>query len=265
MKTYFPDPRCAVGFVPATLSLTGALLRSWMRNPVMAVQSIIFPAFLLMVFDTVFGSTVTRMGGTDSIGGTAALIALVSVQQGTLTSAVYVTRDRDSGLLDRQWSLPFPHGAILSSKVLAEFLRGSISTIIMLAIGFLLGLRFSGGLLPVVAAIGLSALFGVACCLFILALAANSDEKTVLMVFSSIFLLQLFFNTGFAPLESYPGWMQPLVEYQPMSPAIDAMRAFFDGTVDVRATTIAVAWVSVMIAVFGVWAQRSMSSIVGSR
>jgi ABC-2 type transport system permease protein len=36
--------------------------------------------------------------------------------------------------------------------------------------------------------------------------------------------LLFFFCTGFVPLPQYPSWIQPVVEHQPMSYAVEAMR-----------------------------------------
>src|SRR4029077_1539158 len=36
--------------------------------------------------------------------------------------------------------------------------------------------------------------------------------------------LLFFFCTGFVPLAQYPHWIQPVVEHQPMSYAVEAMR-----------------------------------------
>ena len=34
----------------------------------------------------------------------------------------------------------------------------------------------------------------------------------------------MFFSTGFVPLEQYPRWIQPVVQHQPVSYAVEAMR-----------------------------------------
>ena len=34
----------------------------------------------------------------------------------------------------------------------------------------------------------------------------------------------MFFSTGFVPLDQFPDWIQPVVEHQPVSCAIEAMR-----------------------------------------
>ena len=61
------------------------------------------------------------------------------------------------------------------------------------------------------------------------AVATRAGGKTVLELTSIICLLLLFFNSGYAPVEQYPGWLQPIVANQPMTPAIEAMRALAAG------------------------------------
>jgi ABC-2 type transport system permease protein len=41
--------------------------------------------------------------------------------------------------------------------------------------------------------------------------------------------LLFFFCTGFVPLAQYPSWIQPVVEHQPMSYAVEAMRGLAFG------------------------------------
>ena len=39
-----------------------------------------------------------------------------------------------------------------------------------------------------------------------------------------VWALLMFFSTGFVPLDQYPRWIQPVVQHQPMSYAVEAMR-----------------------------------------
>ena len=68
--------------------------------------------------------------------------------------------------------------------------------------------------------------------------------------------LLLFFNTGMVPLDVFPGWLQPVVRAQPMSPAIETMRALADGGPTLWPLLQAVAWVLGLIVVFGPLAVR---------
>lgn len=245
-------------------AMIGHLLRSWMRNPIMIIQTLVFPAMLLIMFDVVFGKTMGGAGG-DSIAGTTALIALVGVMQGGLVTAVYLIRDRESGLLDRLWTQPARRWTLLGSRLVAEMIRGLVSTAVLLVVGVAMGLRPEGGPLPLLGALILPTLFGAACSTMLVALTIRGSEKAALQTFSGLFLVLLFLNTGFAPAENYDDWLRPFIEHQPMSPAIDACRALYGGTVDWPATFEALAWIAGMLVVFGWLAVRGMRSVIGRR
>ncbi|MGV0801939.1 hypothetical protein ABQF26_33545, partial [Mycolicibacterium elephantis] len=66
----------------------------------------------------------------------------------------------------------------------------------------------------------------------------------------------VFASSGVAPVGMYPSWMQPLIQYQPMSAAIDSMRAFVEGTSPVMPLTLTIVWFFAFAAVFGPLAVR---------
>ena len=75
--------RRAVGLGAQVASYTGALLRAWVRDPGIIVQSLVVPAFMLAMFHLVFGESTTAIGLGDSIFGTTGLVALVGAMFGT--------------------------------------------------------------------------------------------------------------------------------------------------------------------------------------
>jgi ABC-2 type transport system permease protein len=66
----------------------------------------------------------------------------------------------------------------------------------------------------------------------------------------------MFFNSGFVPLENYPAWLQPLVRAQPMSCAIEAMRACTLGGPITTPLLQTLAWSTGLALVFGTLAVR---------
>jgi ABC-2 type transport system permease protein len=71
-------------------------------------------------------------------------------------------------------------------------------------------------LIPVPAGIGFSAL--------VCAVAVRASSVSALSGLSILFLLMLFVSTGFAPLESYPQALRPVVHVLPLSCGVDTMR-----------------------------------------
>ena len=66
----------------------------------------------------------------------------------------------------------------------------------------------------------------------------------------------LFLNTGVAPAEAFPGWLQPVVRFQPISPTIEAMRALAAGGPVLRPLWQAGVWAGALVAVFAPVAVR---------
>ncbi len=72
-------------------------------------------------------------------------------------------------------------------------------------------------------------LFGVSFATMVTALAVNAAKAPLVEILSLLCTLLLFFNSGFVPTGAYPTWLQPFVENQPMSCAIDAMKGLSMG------------------------------------
>ncbi|MFW0789337.1 ABC transporter permease [Gordonia sp. CPCC 205333] len=248
-------PRAAVDVVTQSAVHCGALLRAWLRDPGVIIQALVFPAFLLIMFQVVFGKSTTAIGAGQSIFGNAGLVALVGAMQGTMLTGVALINDRDSGLLSRLWTLPVPRSGFLLGRILAEAVRILAGTVVLLVFAMTMGFRFEQGLLAGLGAVLIPVLFGVAWAWVVIALATVSG-KAQIQYLGVLFLVLLFFNTGFAPATEYPGWLQPIVEYQPMSPAIDTMVGLAEGGPIASPLSLTICWAVAISAVFGVLAAR---------
>lgn len=250
------DETSIATFVTSTLLQSRRLLRRWSREPGVLVQSLVFPTFLLVVFHWVLGKTVTLFSGQDSLYGQLPLIALLAAMFGTLTTGIALTAERDDGLLARFWVLPVHRASGVASRLVAEAARTLISTILLILVGIALGFRFQQGFWSVIGFVFVPVAFTVGFATMVVAIAVISSGKTVLELLSTVCLLMLFFNTGFVPAEQYPGWLQPVVEAQPMSPAIDTMRGLAVGGPVLTPLLQTLAWIVGFVAVFGVLAVR---------
>lgn len=243
-------------FGSATMLQSGRLLRRWTREPAILVQSLIFPAFLLVVFDWVLGKTVTLFSGEDSLFGLVPMSALLAGMFGTITTGIALTAERDSGLLTRFWALPVHRASGLASRLLAEAIRTLATTVILTAVGFALGFRFERGWLSTVGFICIPVLFIIGFATMILAIAVVTSGRSALELLASICLLMLFFNSGLVPVDKYPDWLQPVVRAQPMSPAIEAMRGLSAGGSVLTPLLQTLAWTVGFVVVFGALAVR---------
>jgi oleandomycin transport system permease protein len=128
------------------------------------------PVIFLLLFVYVFGGAIA--------GDTATYLQYalpgVLVQTVVFASAgtgTGLADDLKTGIFDRFRSLPISRTAPLLGAIGADLVRYVTSGAIMLAFGFLLGFRTNGGVLGVVAALGLVTVFAFALCWVFTALA----------------------------------------------------------------------------------------------
>ncbi|NKY53542.1 ABC transporter permease [Nocardia vermiculata] len=237
--------------VPQTVVQTQRLLRRWRRDPVTTAQTLGFPALLLVVLNTVLGRQISAFSGVDALYGTVPMVAVVSAMTGSLAGAVTLGRERDSGLLARLSVLPVHRASGPLSRILAEVIRIVVCTAVLFAIGTALGFRFHRPL-AALAVLGVPVVYGLGFATMVTAVAVYSARTFVVEAVSLGSALLMFFSSGFVPPQAYPDWARPLVQHQPMSAAVDAMRALALGEPAGSALAATLAWSVGAMLVFAV-------------
>ncbi|TCJ99162.1 ABC transporter permease [Nocardia alba] len=237
---------------PQTLIQTRRLLTRWGRDPLTMMQALFFPALLLVMLNAVLGKQVSSFAGADALYGSVPMVSLVGVMSGSLAGAVTLGRERDAGLLARFWVLPVHRASGLLSRVVAEGVRILVCTLVIFAVGVVLGFRFTQGLFAAIALFAIPVLYGLGFATMVTALAVYTAKAALVEFVSLGSSLLMFFSTGFVPLAAYPGWARPIVEHNPLTHAIDTMRGLSLGG-PVRGPLLAtLAWSLGAIAVFAV-------------
>nr|WP_221247183.1 ABC transporter permease [Gordonia humi] len=220
MATWFANSRV----------LTGRQIVVYIRNVPTVLQSLIIPAVSLVLIKVVLGDTVGEATGQDSLYGTVPLMILVGSMGGSMVSAIRLNRERSTGLLARLYVMPINRAADLTSRVAAEAVRILAVTLILLAVGYAMGFRFSQGVGSAIALVAVPVVFGSAYAVLVLAIAVSSPSGAPLVQYLGLLMnVLMFFNSGFSPIDAYPGWLQPIVANQPMTPGIDLMRSLATG------------------------------------
>jgi ABC-2 type transport system permease protein len=143
---------------------------------------------------------------------------------GAIIGAVGIMRERTDGLLSRLWVLPVHRASGLLARLAADAVRIVVITAGVMCVGLLLGFRFEQGIFQAVVWLFIPAVFGVAFSAAIITLALYSANTIAPQATEIICAILMFFSTGFVPLDQYPKWIQPVVEHQPVSYVIEAMR-----------------------------------------
>jgi ABC-2 type transport system permease protein len=234
----------------------GRLLRRWRRDPIVAVQALLFPTLLLIVYKLLIGKAVLAVTGYDSLYGLVPMCAVVGAIFGTLGAGLALPAERESGLLARLWVLPVHRASALTGRLIAEAARAFTSAIMLTIFGIALGLRFSYGWIGVPAFVLLPVAISAGMATLVIAIATRADGKAMVTWLGAGCVVLLFLNTGVAPAEAFPGWLQPVVRFQPISPTIEAMRALAAGGPVLRPLWQAGVWAGALVAVFAPVAVR---------
>jgi ABC-2 type transport system permease protein len=126
-----------------------------------------------------------------------------------------------------------------------------ITILVIVAVGYAVGFRFSNGALPAVAMVALATVFGLAiCCISAYTGLAIGDEESV-QAFGLIWVFPLtFLSSAFVPIPTMPGWLQAFAKNQPVTNVIDTMRAMAIGGPIETNLLKSIAWLAAIFAVF---------------
>src|SRR5215470_5880403 len=206
--------------------------------------------FVLM-FRFVFGGAipVSNRGGyvqfllPGIIGQTAAFASF-----GT---AIALAQELQKGVIDRLRSMPMARSAVLAGRLVADTVRMLITILIIVAVGYAVGFRFTNGVVPAVAMIVLATVFGLAiCCIAAFTGLAIGDEESV-QAFGLIWLFPLtFVSSAFVPISTMPGWLQAFANNQPVTYVVDTMRALALGGPIAESLWKSIAWLAGIFIVF---------------
>ena len=207
-----------------TWILTQRLLIRWSHDIQTLLQALILPPMFLASINLVFGKLVSTVSGHSALYGSVPMAALVGAVFGSTASGICLMHERDDGLLARFWVLPVHRASDLLSRLAAEVVRILATTVLVMCTGLVLGFRFGQGIPAALAWMVIPVIFGVAFAFLVTTLALYMVNTVLAESTGIVVALLFFFSTGFVPLSQYPSWLQPVVEHQPLSYAIDAMK-----------------------------------------
>ncbi|MDP3964578.1 MAG: ABC transporter permease [bacterium] len=205
-------------------------LKHIIKNLDQLLSVAISPLMFLLLFRYVFGGAIDT-GGTSYVNFLVAGILVQMAAFGASTTAISVAADLKRGIVDRFRSLPMFSPALLIGHVTADLARNIISSIIMLAAGFLVGFRPNADFGEWLLVLGLLLVFtfSISWLSAIMGLFAKSVEAVQWLTFLFIFPLT-FASSAFVPTDGMPGWLRVFAENQPVTHVIEAMRSWLVGT-----------------------------------
>jgi len=207
------------------------------------------PVVLLVTLNIVLEDGISQVTGHSALYGSVPLIAMVGAMSGSMVGGIGLMGERTDGLLSRFWVLPVHRASDLLSRLVADAVRIMVTTAVILCAGVVMGFRFRQGILASVAWVFAPTVFGVAFTMIVITLALYAANTIVVEGTEVIWGMLMFFSSGFVPLDQFPRWIQPVVQHQPVSYSVEAMRGLSLGGPVLTPTVGMLLWSAGIVAV----------------
>lgn len=202
------------------------------RNTDQLLGAFFQPIMFLVLFASVFGGSIEKAlpPGVTYINFLMAGIIVQSVAFGSTTTAIAISNDLKTGIIDRFRSLPMSNVAVLNGHVISDIFRNGISTLVMIVTGLLIGFRPHANFVEWLYIIGILLLFTLAFSWLsaIVGVMAKSVEAVQWLTFVIVFPLT-FASSAFTPTEGMGKYLRLFAENQPITQAVNAVRALILG------------------------------------
>jgi ABC-2 type transport system permease protein len=241
---------------PLATSLEASLAFAWRAMlkikhvPMQLFDVTAFPIMFVLLYTYLFGGALAD-SPREYLQMLLPGVLVMTVSWITIYTGQSLNTDISKGVFDRFRSLPIWRPAVLVGMLLADTVRYTIGSVVVLAVGMLLGFRPGGGALGVVLAVGLLLLFSFALSWVWTALGLKMQTPEAVMQTSMTVLFPLTFASNvFVDEATMPGWVQAFVKANPITHLADASRALMHGTGVGSNVVWVLLWSAALVAIF---------------
>ncbi|WP_320780070.1 ABC transporter permease [Streptomyces sp. CRN 30] len=226
------------------------------RYPSMTLNLLLTPVMLLLLFVYLFGDVMSAGigGGADRSAYIAYLVPgllLMTIGSTTIGTAVSVSMDMSEGIIARFRTMAIHRGSVITGHVIGSVLQSVLSVLLVGTVAVAIGFRSTDAtVLEWLAAFGLLVLFSLALTWIAVGMGLISPNAEAASNNALPLIFLPLISSAFVPVDTMPGWFQPVAEYQPFTPAIETLRGLLLGTGIGHNGWLALAW-CVGLAVLG--------------
>ncbi len=207
------------------LVLTGRNLVHIAREPLQLSDVTIQPVLFTLLFVYVFGSGVVLPGGGSYKDFAIAGLLALNITTSAMGTAVGLSTDLNTGVIDRFRTLPMWRAAVLVGRSAADLSTAALCTLIVAVTGLVIGWRPDASIGSVIAGFALFLLFSYALswgcgCLGIVSKGPESAQGVGLVI---LFPLAIVSN-GLVPTQHMPTVLRVIADWNPVSAVTAAAR-----------------------------------------
>jgi ABC-2 type transport system permease protein len=222
------------------------------RQPVWIIFGMMLPLLYLFLFGPLLeGATQAAGTGTNAFNWFVPGLLIQIAIFGTAFGGFGLIAELRSGVIERMRVTPMSRAAMLLGRSLRDVTILMIQAILLIALAIPLGLVVDA--VGVVVVLALLALIGLAVSplSYSAALILKSEDAFAPLV-NSITMPLLLLSGILLPMALAPDWLQTLSSLNPLTHAVDAARALFNGAWGDPAIAIGVG-LSLALAIISVW------------
>jgi ABC-2 type transport system permease protein len=240
MKTHPQHSRLVWAFMDSWVLITRSIKHIF-KNLDQLLSLAIQPIMFMLLFRYVFGGAIET--GINYVNFLVAGILIQSAAFGATTTSISVAADVKRGIVDRFKSLPMVSSAVMTGHVVADLLRNTISSAIMIGVALLIGFKpvASFGDWMTILGVLLLFTFSFSWLSAIMGLLAKSVEAVQWMGFVLVFPLT-FASAAFVPTAGMPSGLRYFAEHQPVTHVIEALRALMNGLPPGNHISMSIIW-----------------------
>jgi ABC-2 type transport system permease protein len=208
--------------------LTGRNLVHIKREPLQLSDVTVQPVLFTLLFVYVFGSGVVLPGGGSYKDFAIAGLLAMNLTTSAMGTAVGLSADLGSGVIDRFRTLPMWRPAVLVGRSLADVMTAAICAAFVAVTGLVIGWRPDASAASIAGGFGIFLLFsyalswGCAC----LGMVSKSPESAQGIGLVILFPLAIVSN-ALVPTEHMPVVLQTIANWNPVSAVTAACRQLF--------------------------------------
>jgi ABC-2 type transport system permease protein len=208
--------------------LTQRNLQHIAREPLQLSDAVVQPLLFTLLFVYVFGAGISLPGGGKYAAFAVAGLLALNLTTSAMGTAVGLSTDLSTGVIDRFRTLPMWRPAVLVGRSFADLLTATLCTSIVAITGYAIGWRAGGSIGETLAGFGLFLFFAYAiswgcACLGIVSKSPESAQGIGL-----IFLFPLaFVSNGLVPTQHMPAVLRFVANWNPVSAVTAAARTLF--------------------------------------
>jgi ABC-2 type transport system permease protein len=234
-------------FAADAFAMSARCLRLARRQVDAVLTSLMLPVMLMLLFVYLFGGAIHT--GTKYVTYVVPGVLLLCAGFGSSLTAVSVSQDMKTGIVDRFRALDISGAAVLSGHVAASVVRNLASTALVFAIAFLIGFRPHAGALDWLAAVGVIVLWVLAISWLSAAFGLIVKSPEAAGGFGFFIMFLPYPSSAFVPVHTMPTWIHGFAKNQPTTPVIETLRGLLLDTPVGTAPWRTVAWCAGIIAV----------------